>query len=129
MNPKRLNAQHKSLNLGKKLRVFGSGLRVAMVGDRTVTAQVLLSLAVLVAAFVLRGWLDALLILVVTGFMLATEFLNTALEGLCDIVQTDFDARIGAVKDVAAAASGIAIIVWLVTLTVEVGRLWASFSA
>lgn len=115
---------YKSLKPRKKLAAFWSGLRLAVLGDRTVTAQVLLSLSVLIAAFVLRGWLDALLILVVTGFMLATEFLNTALEGLSDIVQPEFDKRIGAVKDIASAATGIAIIIWLITLAVEVGRLW-----
>ena len=120
---------YKSFRPLQKLGVFASGLRLAVLGDRTVAFQVIVSLAVLAAAFALREWLDVLLILVVTGLVLTTEFMNTALEALSDYVQPEFDPKIGAIKDVAAAATGIAILVWLITLTVEVGRLWAVFRA
>ena len=109
--------------------MFVSGLRLAVLGDRTVAFQVVVSLAVLAAAFALREFFDVLLILVVTGVVLTTEFMNTALEALSDYVQPDFDPKIGAIKDIAAAATGIALVVWLITLTVEVGRLWAVFWA
>ena len=121
--------KYKSFRPLQKLGVFASGLRLAVLGDRTVAFQVIVSLAVLAAAFALREWLDVLLILVVTGVVLTTEFMNTALEALSDYVQPDFDPKIGAIKDVAAAATGIAILIWLITLTVEVGRLWAVFRA
>jgi len=111
----------------QKLAVFASGLRLAVLGDRTVAFQVIVSLAVLIAAFALRVWLDVIIILVATGIVLTTEFMNTALEALSDYVQPDFDPKIGAIKDIAAAATGIAILIWITTLTVEVGRLWMAF--
>ena len=127
---KQSGKQHyKSFRPLQKLGVFASGLRLAVLGDRTVAFQVIVSLAVLAAAFALREFFDVLLILVVTGVVLTTEFMNTALEALSDYVQPEFDPKIGAIKDVAAAATGIALVVWLITLTVEIGRLWAVFRA
>ena len=127
MPPDLLDRRRKGFRPLDKLKVFVSGLRLAVTNDRTVAVQVVLSLTVLAAAFVLREWLDALLILAVTGFVLATELTNTAIEALSDYVQPDFDPKIGAVKDVAAAATGIALVVWLLTLVFEVGRLWRVF--
>ncbi len=36
--------------------------------------------------------------------VIALELLNTAIERLCDVVQPEQDARIGAIKDIAAGA-------------------------
>ncbi|NEU12065.1 diacylglycerol kinase [Methylobacterium sp. BTF04] len=52
--------------------------------------------------------------------MLAAEFLNTAIEKLCDHLHPDHHPRIGIVKDLASAgtflAQGIAALVWLAAL-------------
>jgi len=80
-------------------------------------------IAVLVATFMLREWLDFLLILVVTGLVLIAEIFNSAVEALCDFVEVRHNEKIGIIKDMAAAAVGISILLWAVVLAVEVSRL------
>jgi diacylglycerol kinase (ATP) len=36
--------------------------------------------------------------------VLSAEIFNTAIEKICDIIQPDFDERIGFIKDIAAGA-------------------------
>lgn len=47
---------------------------------------------------------DAILILIVCFGVLAAEIFNTAIEKICDIIQPEFDKRIGFIKDVSAGA-------------------------
>lgn len=61
----------------RKLRTVFSGLRYAVIYDFSVAYKLLLSTVVLAAAFLLRGWVDFLLILVVTAFVLAAEIFNS----------------------------------------------------
>jgi len=70
----------------------------------------------------LRAWVDLLLILVVTALVLVAEILNSAIEALCDFVETRHNERIKVIKDIAAAAVGISILVWFVVLIVEASR-------
>lgn len=109
----------------RKLRTVFSGLRYAVVYDFSVAYKLVLSVGVLAATFLLREWLDFLLILVVTGLVLIAEIFNSAVEALCDFVETRHNEKIGIIKDMAAAAVGIAILLWAVVLAVEVGRLLA----
>ena len=52
--------------------------------------------------------------------MLMAEFLNTAIEKLCDHLHPDQHARIGIVKDLASAgtfaAQAIAVLIWIAAL-------------
>jgi diacylglycerol kinase len=106
----------------RKLRTVLSGLRYATIYDFSVAYKLVLSALVIAAAFALRAWVDLLLILVVTAFVLVAEMLNSAIEALCDFVETRHNEKIKIIKDVAAAAVGISILVWFVVLVVEVGR-------
>ena len=63
------------------------------------------------------------MIFVATGLMLIAELFNTAIEELCDFVEPRDNDRIGVIKDVSSAAVGIGMLVWAVSLAVEVGRL------
>ncbi|MCA9838325.1 MAG: diacylglycerol kinase [Trueperaceae bacterium] len=110
--------------LAFKIKIFFRGLRTAFQTDKSFAFVGLLSLIVLTAAFILQAWLDVLIILIVTGLLVTTELINTALEKLCDLVEPNFDGRIGQIKDIAAAATGIIFIVWLATLLIEVIRIW-----
>jgi diacylglycerol kinase (ATP) len=123
--------RHKFLGTGdpgyhplRKLRTVFSGLRYAVIYDFSVAYKLVLSALVLVAAFALRAWVDLLLILVVTALVLIAEILNSAIEALCDFVETRHNERIKVIKDIAAAAVGISIFVWLVVLTIEISRFW-----
>jgi len=61
---------------------------------------------------------DTVLILIVSFGVLSSEIFNTAIEKLCDIVQPEFDKRIGFIKDIAAGA-----VVVMTILSVVVGIL------
>ncbi|MBI5792036.1 MAG: diacylglycerol kinase [Rhodocyclales bacterium] len=122
--------RHKFLGTGeagyhplRKLRTVISGLRYAVLYDWSVTYKLILSVVVLAIAFGARAWVDFLLILVVTAFVLVAEILNSAIEALCDFVETRHNEKIKVIKDIAAAGVGIAILVWIVVLGVELHRL------
>jgi diacylglycerol kinase len=89
----------------------------------SVTYKLMLSVVVLILAFAARSWVDFLLILAVTGFVLVAEIFNSAIEALCDFVETRHNEKIKIIKDIAAAGVGIAIFVWLIVLGVELSRL------
>lgn len=122
--------RHKFLGTGetgyhplRKIRTVISGLRYAVLYDWSVTYKLVLSVVVLILAFAARSWIDFLLILVVTGFVLVAEIFNSAIEALCDFVETRHNEKIKIIKDIAAAGVGIAILVWLIVLGVEMSRL------
>ncbi|SHF06481.1 diacylglycerol kinase [Chryseobacterium sp. OV279] len=48
--------------------------------------------------------IDTVLILIASLAVLSAEIFNTAIERICDIIQPDFDKRIGFIKDIAAGA-------------------------
>lgn len=108
----------------RKIATVLSGLRYAVIYDFSVAYKLVLSAAVLAAAFLLRAWVDFLLILVVTAFVLAAEIFNSAIEALCDFVETRHNEKIKIIKDIAAAGAGISIFAWIVVLAVEAGRFW-----
>ncbi|ROI00127.1 diacylglycerol kinase family protein [Chryseobacterium daecheongense] len=47
---------------------------------------------------------DTALVLIVSFGVLSAEIFNTAIEKICDIVQPEFDKRIGFIKDISAGA-------------------------
>ena len=110
----------------RKLHTIFSGLRYAVLYDLSVTYKLVVSALVLMAAFAWRGAVDFLLILFATAFMLVAEILNSAIEALCDFVETLHNEKIKVIKDIAAAAVGIAIATWLVVLGVEVAGMFTA---
>ena len=122
--------RHKFLGTGdagyhplRKIKTVISGLRYAVLYDWSVTYKLILSVVVLAIAFGARAWVDFLLILVVTAFVLVAEIFNSAIEALCDFVETRHNEKIKVIKDIAAAGVGIAIFVWFIVLGVELSRL------
>ena len=71
-----------------------------------------------------NGPLDASIIVLSTGIMISAEIFNTAIEAICDFMKTDYDEKIGIIKDVSAAATGVTIIVWLFVLGIEIFEFW-----
>jgi diacylglycerol kinase len=124
--------RHKFLGIGssgyhplRKIRTVWSGLRYAVRYDFSVTYKLVLSALVLAAAFVFRESLDFLLILVATGMVLFAEMMNSAVEALCDFVEEGHNEKIGVIKDIAAAAVGVSIVVWCMVLGFEIAQMWA----
>ncbi|MDQ5882164.1 MAG: diacylglycerol kinase [Pseudomonadota bacterium] len=108
----------------QKMRTVVSGLRYAVLYDFSVAYKLLLSGVLLVATFVLREWVDFLLIALVTGLVLVAEMFNSAIEALCDFVEDSHNEKIKVIKDIAAAAVGITILMWFLVFAVEVARLF-----
>lgn len=125
--------RHKFLGIGeagyhplRKIKTVVSGLRYAVLYDWSVTYKLVLSAGVLAGAFMLRAWVDFLLILVVTAFVVFAEIVNSAIEALCDFVEERHNEKIKVIKDIAAAAVGIAIFAWAVVIAVELNRFLQS---
>jgi diacylglycerol kinase (ATP) len=128
--------RHKFLGTGepgyhpwKKLRTVFSGLRYAVIYDWSVTWKLVFSAVIVGLAFVFREWIDVLLILLATAFVLVAEIFNSAIEALCDFVETRENPKIKVIKDMAAAAVGIAMAVWLVVMVSEAGELLRAYAS
>ena len=128
MHNKFLGTGEKGYHPLRKIRVCLSGLRYAVRYDFSVTYKLVLSLLVLAASFWLRQWLDFLMITAATAMVLVAELFNSAIEALCDFVETRENPKIKVIKDMAAAAVGIAMAVWLVVIATEASELLRTFS-
>jgi tellurite resistance protein TerC len=95
----------------------------------SVLYKLALSLLLLGLAVWLHAWVDAAVILLATGVMLAAELFNTAIEALCDFVETRHNEKIGIIKDIAAAGTGVAILAWWIVLVAELFDLWPRLGA
>ena len=109
----------------KKIKVVLKGLKVAVITDFSVAYKLVLSIPILLVAGMFYRWVDLSIILLATGMMLLAELFNSAIEVLCDFVEPQHNQQIGTIKDIAAAAAGIAIFVWAAILVIEVIQLWA----
>jgi diacylglycerol kinase (ATP) len=103
----------------RKFLVVLNGLRFVARHDLSVTYKLLVSLVVMATSFYLRRWVDLVVILLVTGMVVSAEIFNTAIEALCDIVEPNENPKIAVVKDVAATAAGVPILVWGLVLFYE----------
>lgn len=112
----------------RKLVTIFSGLRYAVVYDFSVAYKLAVSVVVLVIAVVLHKYVDVLLLLLATGLVLIAEIVNSAIEALCDFVEERHNEKIKVIKDMAAAAAGIAIFVWMGVFGVELVEMWQLFS-
>jgi diacylglycerol kinase (ATP) len=107
----------------RKLRTIFSGLRYAVIYDFSVAWKLIFSLLVLVAALFLRDSIDVVLIMVVTAMVLFAEIMNSAIEALCDFVESQHNEKIGIIKDISAAAVGIVMFTWLLVLGFELEEM------
>ena len=124
MRNKFLGTGQPGYNPWRKLKVIASGLRYAVFYDMSVAYKVILSLGVLAFSFAFRAWVDFLLVMLATAVMLAAEIFNSAVEAICDYLQTDEDEKIKAIKDMAAAATGVCILAWLLVIAFETLNLF-----
>ncbi len=107
----------------KKIKVVLKGLNSAVITDFSVAYKLALSIPILLITCMFSKWVDLSIILLATGMMLLAELFNSAIEILCDFVEQRQNPQIGTIKDIAAAAAGIAIFVWAAILLIEVIHL------
>ena len=107
----------------RKIKVVLAGLRFAILHDFSVAYKMVLSSFIIALALIFQQWMDIAMLLLATGLVLTAELLNSAIETLCDFLETRANERIGAIKDIAAAAVGISIVVWLAVVVLDVIHL------
>lgn len=123
MQNKFLGTGEKGYHPIKKIKVVFSGLKFAFIRDFSVMYKFVLSIFVLIPAFLFNSLLDATIIILATGAMLAAEMFNTAIEAICDFMETNYNEKIGIIKDISAAATGVLIFTWLLVLGFETFEL------
>lgn len=109
----------------RKIKIILSGLRFAVFYDFSVAYKMVLSALILALALIFQRWVDFGLILLATGLVLMAELFNSAIEAVCDFLETQHNEKIRAIKDIAAAAVGISIAVWVTVVLADVGHLVA----
>ena len=104
----------------RKIQVVLAGLRFAMLHDFSVAYKMVLSSIIIVLALIFQQWVDFAMILLATGLVVTAELLNSAIEAVCDFIETEENEKIGAIKDIAAAGVGISILVWLTVVVFDI---------
>ena len=102
----------------RKIGTVLSGLRYAVIYDFSVAYCWCCRRCSSLSPF-LRAWVDVVLIVLATGMVLVAEMFNSAIEALCDFVEQRHDERIKVIKDIAAAAVGVCILIWVCVLAFE----------
>ncbi|GAB0156534.1 diacylglycerol kinase family protein [Chryseobacterium sp. Alg-005] len=98
------------------------GVFLMLKSERNFQIEVVAFLINLFLVFYLQlSTFDAALILIVSFGVLSAEIFNTAIEKICDIIQPDFDKRIGFIKDISA---GAVLLMTIVSLIVGIAVYW-----
>lgn len=113
----------------RKFKIILSGLRYAALFDFSVLYKVILSIIVLISSLYLHAWVDTAVIILATGVALSAELFNSAVEALCDFVEMRQNEKIGIIKDIAAAAAGIAILAWALVVGAGFLEIWRIVTA
>jgi diacylglycerol kinase (ATP) len=108
----------------RKIKVCLSGLRYAVHYDFSVAYKLYMSIIILIICFLLRQWVDFVMIMAATALVLIAEMFNSSIEALCDFIETHENFKIKVIKDISAAAAGISILLWAVIMCVELFHLW-----
>lgn len=87
--------------------------------DASVAYKVVLSFVTMGISYYFEQWIDLMGVVIVTGLMLTAELFNSSIEAVCDFLVTEENDKIGIIKDISAAATGIAILVWLLVMVHE----------
>lgn len=88
--------------------------------DFSVSYKILISAILLVIAVWQRHNFNALLLIIATGNMISMELMNSCVELLCDFHTTEYNEKIKVIKDVAALAAGVGILIWLISVVIEI---------
>ncbi len=108
----------------RKIKTVFSGFQYAIKYDFSVTYKLVLSVIVLSLAFIFREWVDFLLLMTATVLVVMAELFNSAIEALCDFVEERHNEKIKVIKDIAAAAVGSAILLWVTVMVMEIWQLF-----
>ena len=122
--------RNKFLNTGdmgyhplRKITIILSGLKFGVIFEISVAYKLILSAIILCFSLFFHDWVDVMVILVATAQVLTAELFNTAIEAICDFVETANNQKIMIIKDISAAATGISILAWAIVIIYEYYKL------
>lgn len=104
----------------RKIKVVFKGLWFAVITDFSVMYKLVISIIIIIPVLIFNSLLDVTIIILATALMIAAELFNTAIEAICDFMDTNYNEKIGIIKDISAAATGVLIFAWLVVLVIEI---------
>jgi diacylglycerol kinase len=111
------------INPLRKITIILRGLKFGVLSDMSVAYKLVLSTVILISSFYFHDWIDVMVILVSTALVLTAELFNTAMEAICDFIETARNEKIMIIKDISAAATGISIGAWVLVISYEYYRL------
>lgn len=125
MKPKKFSL----LDRLKSFKFAFRGLKRLLMEEHNARVHLMAVVFVLVTSFLLKvSQTEFILLLLCIGFVFVAEIFNTAIESMADFVEPEWNDKIGAIKDYAAAAvlvsAMIATIIWLI---ITVPRLMKLF--
>ena len=86
--------------------------------DKSAVIKGVFSLAVLLVIALQGNWLMFGLVAGVAAFNITVELFNTCIELICDYLTSEYDERIKLIKDVAAASTNVAYLLWVAVVVV-----------
>ena len=115
MKPKKFSL----LDRLKSFKFAFRGLKRLLMEEHNARVHLMAVVFVLVTSFLLKvSQTEFILLLLCIGFVFVAEIFNTAIESMADFVEPEWNDKIGAIKDYAAAAvlvsAMIATIIWLI---------------
>lgn len=100
-----------------------SGLFEGIRYDRSISVQILLAIISLIFfSFLKLNYIEWLFVLSAISIVLISEYLNSAIEDLCDLLVKKYDLHVKEIKDIAAAAVLIAAIYAVLVAVIIIGR-------
>lgn len=108
----------------RKIKIIFHGLRYAILNDFSVMYKIILSIIIAVMGFYFHEFFNVVLIILATGVVLISELFNSSIEAICDYYETEYNEKIKIIKDIAAAAAGVSIFIWLIVVVYESHNIW-----
>ncbi len=103
----------------KSLKYAIKGMLILLRTEHAIISQVSIGLLFMGLGFYFQitrfEWIMQILLI---GFVLATESLNTAVEKVCDFIHPDFHEKIGFIKDISAGAVSFAVFTTMIIASI-----------
>jgi len=99
------------------------GLKAGILYDRSILVQMILAIISLIFFYFLKiSYIEWLFVITAIFVVVVSEFLNSAIEDVCDLLVKKYDLHVKEIKDIAAAAVLLAAIYAVVVAVMIIGR-------
>lgn len=99
------------------------GLKAGILYDRSILVQMVLAIISLIFFYLLKiSYVEWLFVITAIFVVVVSEFLNSAIEDVCDLLVKKYDLHVKEIKDIAAAAVLLAAIYAVVVAIFIIGR-------